>query len=338
MGVYCKKTKDGQPRWYIEYRVGGKKVRECLGPSKKVAENALAVRRTEILQGRYNLKKEIKSPLFDDFVKEYLEYSKANKRSYERDVTIMKSLSKQFRGHRLSKITPFMVEKYKMAREPEVAKSTINRELACLGHMFNTAIRWSKALRNPLSEVKRYKVHTQKERILSLEEVNRLLTCSNGHTKDIILLALNTGMRLREILGLKWEDVNLYQGHIKIKHSKNGKLRVVPVNLQVKETLSKIERFENPYVFFDSRTGKPYNHIRTSFARALKKAGISGFRFHDLRHTAATYMVLGGADLATVKEVLGHSSIEMTMRYSHPTPESKVKSFFSCKNIVFNKV
>lgn len=184
---------------------------------------------------------------------------------------------------RLSKITPFMVKKYKVVREAVVAKSTINRELACLRHMFSIAIKWGQAQRNPLSEVKPHKVHTQKERIPSLEEVNRLLACSNGHTKDIIIMALNTGMRLREILGLKWEDIDLPKGYIKIRHTKNGKLRIIPMNPVVKETLSRVKKTENPCVFFDPRTCKPYNHIRTSFARALKRAGITGFRFHDLR-------------------------------------------------------
>lgn len=141
-----------------------------------------------------------------------------------------------------------------------------------------------------LLDTQPHKVQVQKERILSPDEIHRLLACSSGHTKDIILLALNTGMRLREILGLKWEDINLHQGHIKIRHSKSGGAQVIPMNPLVKETLFQLERTRNHYVFFDSRTGKPYNHIRTSFARALKGAGISGFRFHDLRHTAATYV------------------------------------------------
>ncbi|HHT9134604.1 MAG TPA: tyrosine-type recombinase/integrase [Candidatus Avalokitesvara rifleensis] len=326
MGVYCKEGKDGKSRWYIEYRVGGKKVRECVGASKKVAENALAVRKAEILQGRYELKKEIKSPLFEDFAGEYLEYSRANKRSYERDVSIIKALMPHFKKCRLSKITPFMVEKYKLARTKEVTRNTINRELDTFGHIFTMAIKWNKSSRNPVKEVKSYKVENRKERILTLEEIERLLACSNGHTRNIIILALNTGMRLREMLNIKWEDVNLIQGHITLRNTKNGRTRIVPMNQSVKNVIQSIEKTENAYVFYDRRTGKPFNHIRTSFAKVLKKASISGFRFHDLRHTAATYMVLGGADLATVKEILGHSTIDMTMRYSHPTPESKLKA------------
>lgn len=159
-----------------------------------------------------------------------------------------------------------------------------------------------------------------------MEEIERVLACSNGHTKNIILVALNTGLRLREILNMKWENVNLYQDYITLRNTKSRKVRVIPMNQEVRNVFVSIDKTENPYVFFDPITGKPFNHIRTSFANTLKRAGISGFRFHDRRHTAATYMVLGGADLASVKEILGHSTIEMTMRYSHPTPESKLKA------------
>lgn len=326
MGIYSKKTKDGNQRWYIEFRAGGRKVRECVGQSKKRAEKALTVRKGEVLQGRYNLKREIRSPHFEDFSKEYLAYSKANKRSYERDVTIIKSLLRYFKGHRLTKVTPLMVEKYKIAREHKVTKNTINRELDTFSHMFTMAITWEKCSKNPVKEVKPYKVENRRERILSLEEIERLLACSNGHTRNIILVALNTGMRLREILGMKWEDVNLLQGHITLRNTKNGKGRTVAMSEEVGEVLKLVKKTENPYVFYDPKTGKPFNHIRTSFGKALERADISGFRFHDLRHTAATYMVLGGADLVTVKDILGHSSIEMTTRYSHPTPESKKKA------------
>ncbi|HHT9119301.1 MAG TPA: site-specific integrase [Candidatus Hypogeohydataceae bacterium YC41] len=181
------------------------------------------------------------------------------------------------------------------------------------------AIKWKKTDKNPVQEVKPCRVAN----ILSPDDIKRLLTCSTGHTRATITVALNTAMRLREILNLVWEDVDLQQGRIVVRNTKTLKVRHIPVNIAVRDALTSIDRKDFPYVFPDPRTGKSYSNIRTSFATALKKAGISKLRFHDLRHTAASYMVLGGADLVTVKEVLGHSRIDTTLRYSHPTQDSK---------------
>jgi integrase len=90
----------------------------------------------------------------------------------------------------------------------------------------------------------------------------------------------------------------------------------------VAETLRGLKK-EKEYVFANPQTGKPLSDLQTGFKAACKKAGIRDLRFHDLRHTAATYMVMGGVDLVTVKEILGHATIQMTMRYAHPTPENK---------------
>ncbi len=142
----------------------------------------------------------------------------------------------------------------------------------------------------------------------------------NGHLRPIVQIALNTAMRLREILYLKWCNVDFNRNIIVVTKTKSKKNRNVPMNRLVTETLQGIER-KSEYVFCDHKTGEPYHSVKTTFGKALKRAGLIGVRFHDLRHTAATMMVMNGVDLATVKEILGHSDIEMTMRYAHPTAE-----------------
>ena len=84
-----------------------------------------------------------------------------------------------------------------------------------------------------------------------------------------------------------------------------------------------MDRKDSVYVFISTRTGKPLCDVRKPFFEACDKAKIKGLRFHDLRHTAATWMVMAGVDLVTVSEVLGHSDIKMTLRYAHPTPENR---------------
>jgi integrase len=242
-------------------------------------------------------------------------------------------LSAFFKGYKLSKITPFLIEKYRIERGKKVtrlskkpiAKAAINRELATLKAMFNMAIRDGKTDVNPVKEVKFFKEDNKKERILTPEEIQRLLAECNGHLRPIVQIALNTAMILREILYLKWCNVDFNRNIIIVTQTKSSKNRNVPMNGLVTETLQSIER-KSEFVFCDPKTGEPYHSIKTTFGKALKMARLIGVRFHDCRHTAATMMVMSGVDLATVKEILGHSSIEMTMRYAHPTTEGKMNA------------
>ncbi|MEK7369650.1 MAG: tyrosine-type recombinase/integrase, partial [Planctomycetota bacterium] len=283
--------------------------------------------KAEILQGRYNFKAKLQTPRFEEFASKYLEYSKANKRSYRRDIDIIKALMPHFKSCRLSQITPEMVEKYKLERIKVVCKATVNRELDTFSSLFNRAIEWGRAETNPLRGVKDFKVDNRKERILSSEEEKRLLVVAPQHLKPILLVALHTGMRLREILNLPWECVDLEQGVVAIRgaNSKNGRERKVPMNEVLKEVFTELYKGKDnlKWVFFNQDTQKPVGWVKRSFTTACKRAGIEGLRFHDLRHTFATRLVLNGVYLVTVKELLGHVEIETTMRYSHPTPLSK---------------
>ncbi|MCX6354254.1 MAG: site-specific integrase [Candidatus Aureabacteria bacterium] len=131
---------------------------------------------------------------------------------------------------------------------------------------------------------------------------------------------MNTGMRIGEILKLKWERIDLQQGYITVTRTKSGKDRKIPLNETVTKVLKNRER-DGIYVFHAD--GKPYESVKKAFYAAQRRAGIKHCRFHDLRHHFATKLVLAGVSLPVVKELLGHSSIVTTMRYAHPTPEAK---------------
>jgi integrase len=340
MSVFKRKYRDKKTgkifeseKWHISYYFEGKQIREAVSSNKRVAENAHQAVMGEIAQGKYSLRRDTKSPRFEDYAKVYLEHSKAFKRSYETDVTMFKSLGAFFKGYKLAKITPFLIERYRIERGKKVArmskkpiaKATINREMAVLKAMFNMAIRDRATDTNPVKAVKFFKEDNKKERILTSEEIQRLLVECNGHLRPIIILALNTGMRLREILYLKWSDVDFNRNIIVVTQTKSNKNRSIPMNGLVIETIKNIKR-NSEYLFCDTESGKPFDSIKTTFGKALIRAGLVDVRFHDLRHTAATMMVMGGVDLVTVKEILGHSSIEMTMRYAHPTTEGKMNA------------
>jgi len=139
--------------------------------------------------------------------------------------------------------------------------------------------------------------------------------------KSILIIALNTGMRRNEILSLKWQNVDFDRGFIFIEDSKSGKSRKVPLNVAAARAFQEVPH-ESEFVFYNPETKTHMKNIAQGFAKAREVAGIRGLRLHDLRHTAASKMIEAGIDLVTVSKILGHSSIQMTMRYAHPTPEN----------------
>jgi len=318
MGVY----KIGK-KWYVDFYYDGKRIRKAVG-SKKDAENALIAIKADILRGEYKFKKESKIR-FDDFAKEYLEYAKINKKSWRRDKTSLDNLMHHFRGMYLLRITPRHIEDYKKERINQVKPATVNRELALLKFMFSLAKKWKLVDENPVKEVKFFQEQRIEMHILNRKETNRLLYYAASHLKPIITLALNTGMRKGEILNLRWSDIDFNKRYIFVRTTKSGKDRKIPMNHIVTSNLKALKR-DGDFIFYNPKTKACLKDVKTAFKAACRRAGIPDLRFHDLRHTAATLMVTGGVDIVTVKEILGHSSIEMTMRYAHPTPENKRKA------------
>lgn len=319
-------------KWYIDYYFEGYRVRECIGKSKTRAEQALAIRKGEILQGRFNYKSAEPKVRFEELCEIYLDYVRANKKSYPSDINSLKHLRPYFRGKFLFEITALDVERYKIMRSKKVSPASVNRELACLKHMFNLAIKWGKARVNPVKEVKLFKEGPWEMRILSREEEKLLIENAALYLKPIIIMALNAGMRRGEILGLTWDKVDFVNRVITVMHTlqgtpKNSEMRKVPMNNLLTNTLLDIKigksSGEGKAYIFCKDDGSPFGKVSKGFYAALKRAGIRHCRFHDLRHTFATRLVMKGVDLATVKELLGHKSITMTMRYAHPTSGHK---------------
>ena len=253
----------------------------------------------------------------------FLEYAKLNKKSYKGDKSCAKSILSFFGNINISEITPLDIKKYKQSRKEKVKPATINRDLEFLRSVFNKGIEWGKALDNPVSKFKKLKEPAYRFRYLSLDEINRLINAAAHHLKPILITALHTGMRRGEILKLKWENIYFNNRLIEVVEAKNNEKRYIPINLTLLDTLINIpRRIDSDYVFC-TKKGKPYVDIKNSFRSALKRASIDNFRFHDLRHTFASHLIISGADLMTAKELLGHKSIKMTMRYSHLSPDYK---------------
>lgn len=283
----------------------------------------MTLRKAEILRGVY--KRPVKMT-FGEFGERYMEHAKANKRSWLRDQEMLEHLKKFFGNERqLTDITPVDIEAYKLHRRKFVSGSTVNRELALLKRMFNLAITWDLFLDlNPVRKVKFFREFNTRLRVLSPEEEEELLRHAAPYVQDIMRFALNTGLRIGEIFSLGWSQVDLQKGILTVFAPKTGKIRDVPVNAEALKVLE-AWRFgrKNEHVFYNPETGKPFVDLKAGFALACRKAGISGVTWHTLRHTFASRLVNRGVDIVTVQELLGHSTVTVTMRYTHTNLESK---------------
>lgn len=318
MGVYKKGN-----NWFIDYRAFGKRYREQIGSSKRLAETVLQKRKVAIAEGKFLDMKQSCKTTFADMTSSYLEeYSKLNKQDSAHDQTRSRMLVKQFGSMLLDQITPENIESFKKKRIAEgCAKSTVNRDLALMKHIYTIAIKWKRVKQNPVKEVKMFKENNARTRYLQQSEIKNLLRACPDFLRPIVFLALNTGMRQGEILELRWNDVDFTRKRITLRRTKNGESRIVPMNISVlalMDMLRKQAGTDNEHVFiYRGRPLSRFGLVRGAFEKAVKSAGIVDFRFHDLRHTFASHLVMSGADIMIVKNLLGHKTLAMTMRYSH---------------------
>jgi integrase len=320
-------------KWYVDFRFRGKRHRQFGGYTKEQARNTLAKVRAELLDVASGFKKApVEDVLFESFGADFIErYSKPNKRSWDRDELSLDTLKRYFKGKMLSAITPETIEGFKAKRRTEVSDSTTNRELAFLKTLFTKAVEWGKLEKSPAARVKKFREPASRERILTVDEIRRLLDAASPEHRPVLIVALGTGMRRGEILSLKWTDLDLVRGIIYVRTSKSGKPRQVPMSGAVAAALGALPH-RGEHVFHNPETGTHVLDVKTAFHAACGRAkkdpndekdpGITGVRFHDLRHTFASRALELGADIMTVSKILGHSSIIMTAKYLHTTGES----------------
>ena len=221
---------------------------------------------------------------------------------------------------------PSHSEKAKNSKQKKYFKSaTINRHQAALSSVFNRAVtEWGYVTSNSVLQVKRLKEKNQRQRYLEKDEIKKLLNecqrSSNKNLYDFVLFAICTGARRGELRELKWSEVDLESSLVIFKNTKNGENKIIPLVSQIKCMM--IKRYEgrrdkDGLVFGTYDQPIKVRDFRKAFDNAVIRAELKDFKFHDLRHTAATYLALSGIPIRDIAEILGHKTMQMTMRYSH---------------------
>jgi integrase len=331
-------------RWYYYIKIKGVRYRGSIpeARTKYKAQEAERRIRDEIFEGRYGKAQSNKT--LKEFVEEvYRPWAKENKRSWKSDESRLKPILAYFGSKKMLDINPFLVEKYKVTRSKVVtvrgkerSRASVNRELELLSRIYSLAISNREVRNNPVSEVDHYKGEVRRSRYLLPDEEERLMeqfTGKRAHLRLIVLVALHTGMRLGEILKLRRRELDFHRGEILVTRTKTDEDRRVPMNDSLyQELVSHCAELASEYVFANPETERPLVCIKRAFEKALEDASIEDFRFHDLRHTAATRMGEAGIDPFTIAAILGHKSIAMTASYTHATQQAKRRAVAALEN------
>lgn len=332
--------------WHFDFQIKGVRYREAipLARNKWQAEQAEVQARLRVYEGTYG--KQLGTQLFEDFVGNpdaehdrfdegtYLEWAKINKKSWRHDRFRVRALLAAFKGKTLAEVSPLAIEKYKRdrlnsktIRGTDRSAASVNRELELLSRIFSLAFETGIVETNPCARVRKLRIDNQRNRYLSADEESRLMAQfkdRRAHLKPLVIVALGTGMRRGELSALRWKQVDFARNVILVTKTKTAKDRTMPMSSEVRSELLALRReSKSDYVFAGSKPGKPIVEIKRSFRGACDDAGLSDFRFHDLRHTFATRLGDNGCNVTTIAALMGHSNIQMSARYTHAGDDAK---------------
>lgn len=294
---------------------------------------------------------------------EYAPWAMANHKGGAATVARIKAAFSNFLKLSLGEINPLQAERWRTKRtDAHVKASTVNRDLAALKSALAKAVEWGLLETHPLQRVKLAKLDSvgklrylagqegirlrdaldaREERLRSerdsanrwRDERNYLLLPDlrelsfADHLKPMVLISLGTGLRRGELFNLKWSDVDLVGGDLTVRGvtAKSGKTRHVALNVDIVDVLTswRAQATGAGKYVFTGHAGRPFNNVNKAWSSVLKAAGIANFRWHDMRHDFASSLVMLGVDLNTVRELLGHADLKMTLRYAHLAQEHK---------------
>ena len=327
--------KRGSMYWFECVFNGQRYQRSTRVKSQRDAKTIAATFYSALAKGEVGITERKASPLFGTAMANFLAWSiqehKAHPNTAERYRHSSLALKRHFRDTSLERITPEDVERFKSLRASEVGShtkrrlrpATVNRELACLKALFNHAIKADAGLRNPVSRVKFLAEQNDQSRVVSHFEERTYLGAATETLRDVATMIVGTGMRPEEVFTLKRADVNLSERYLTVQRGKTpaAKRRIALTRVVASVLQARLgATVGSPYVFphADDPT-RPMPNIHGAHHRALKSSEVAPFRLYDLRHTFATRAAEAGIDPVTLAAMLGHSRIQMVLRYAHPT-------------------
>ncbi len=254
-----------------------------------------------------------------------------------------------FGNPKLGKITTYRIHQYVESRRGKVKNVTVNKELASLKKLFEKAVEWRTIESNPARLIRQLPNDGKiKDRILSLEEIERLLESTDASFRNFLILALLTGLRRSELLNLDWDDINFDTMMIRVrniagtaKRTKTGEERYVPIIPELDECLRNIKRHHESKWLFHHKDGSQWKDHRYSLKKALKAAGIrvegpDNVTLHTFRHSFASHHAMRGTPLPILQKLMGHKTYATTERYAHLQPDSLRKYATKLNGLISN--
>jgi integrase len=325
-------AQDGKVTYRVKVRLKGYPTQSATFDRKTDAQKWVQQTEAAIREGRHFKTTESKRHTLSDAIERYInDVIPTKPKNTVNQVGQLKWWKENLGDYSLADVTPALIAQYrdKLAKTPSQrgetrSNATVNRYLAVLSHLFTMAIKeWGWIEDNPLRKVTKPKESRGRVRFLSDDERARLLVeCKKSEGPYLyiaVVLALSTGGRRMEILGLSWNDVDFNRGIITLHETKNGDRRVLPLAGHAFELMkehNKVRHVTSSLVFPGKNINNPVD-LRTPFETVLKRAEITDFRWHDLRHSCASYLAMNGASLAEIAEILGHKTLQMVKRYAH---------------------
>jgi len=345
MGVYmrdpqtgrkCKKGQKGV--WYYYFTIKGRRYRSSI-PEAQNKSQALAVEanaRKAVFEGTYGRKESGRASFTEFILGEYMTWAKEKKKSWRFDHYIAPIAAKYFQGRRFCDVTVKEIETYRDARLSEITKrgsrrngNSVVREMAMLSRVFELAIKKGYCEENPVRKADWPHRPNRRERFISDEEERKILEILTGRyekLRPLFILALYSGMRRGELFSLRWSDVDFKNANLTIRAetTKTGKGRNIPLIEPAKSVMAALKK---------SLDGEPHEKVfpygdkwtSALYREAFDKLGLTDVGLHTLRHTFATRCMKAGMHPFAVKDILGHSAINMTAYYSHTGREDLLR-------------
>ena len=338
-------TSKGEARYTATVRMKGAPPESATFPRLTDAKKWVQDTESAIREGRYFKKTIAKRKTLNELIDRYVkEVVPENPKSAKKKVAQLRWWKEQLGHLTLADLSTDQIgEKRDLLKEGR-APATVVRYMAALSHCFSIGVsEWQWIDDNPMKKVRKPKEPRGRVRYLSDDERYRLLdVCKQSTCKQlypIVVIALSTGMRQGEILNLRWGDIHLKRKMMTLEQTKNGERRGVPLvglSFELVSQLSTVRRLDTDLVFYSEAKPKVPIAIRKPWGDAIKLAEIEDFRFHDLRHSAASYLAMNGASLAEIAEILGHKTLQMVQRYAHLSEQHTSKVLESMNKAVFD--